>query len=136
VHYIIEASDKRILSSGVRGLAIRIARAVNKVLERRGSVWGDRFHTRALRTPREVRNGLVYVLMNFRKHAPSARSTTALDTCSSAPWFDGFRARDGARVRPGSDAPCPTSPPRTWLGTAGWRRRGLIALDERPTAPG
>ena len=64
VHLLVEAVDVRVLSRGIQGLAIRIARAVNRVLRRRGRVWIDRFHARALRTPREVRNALVYVLQN------------------------------------------------------------------------
>jgi len=73
VHIIVEAIDKRALSSGVRGLAIRIARYVNDLLGRRGTFWADRWHGRALRSPREVRNALVYVLANFRKHVPRER---------------------------------------------------------------
>jgi hypothetical protein len=38
------------------------------VLGRGGAVWGDRFHARDLKTPREVRHALVYVLNNHRKH--------------------------------------------------------------------
>src|SRR5437773_4242076 len=47
------------------GLAIRLARAVNHAIGRRGAVWGDRYHARALATPRAVRHALVYVLMNL-----------------------------------------------------------------------
>src|SRR5262249_35563773 len=54
------------LSRGMRGLTIRLARAVNRALGRRGAVWGDRYHVRALATPRAVRHALVYVLMNFK----------------------------------------------------------------------
>jgi len=61
LHLIVEADDTRALSRGMRGLAIRVARAVNRALGRRGAVWGDRFHARALTTPRAVRNALVYV---------------------------------------------------------------------------
>jgi hypothetical protein len=43
----------------VRGLVIRVAKAVNRALARHGRIWGDRFHSRILRTPREVRNALV-----------------------------------------------------------------------------
>jgi len=35
---------------GVRGLAIRVAKAINRRLGRRGRVWADRFHARLLRT--------------------------------------------------------------------------------------
>jgi hypothetical protein len=96
----------------VRGLTIRVARAVNRALGRKGSVWNDRYHARALSTPREVRHGLVYVLMNFRKHL--RHQPRGLDPCSSAPWFDGFR--DGHQPLAGD---CLVSASRTWLGSVG-----------------
>jgi putative transposase len=77
------------------------------VLRRRGSVWGDRYHVRALCTPREVRSALVYVLENFRKHL---RGSVGIDPCSSASWFDGFRGRDKAQ-----DAGSNVVGARTWL---------------------
>ena len=71
VHLIVEADDGRALCAGARGLSIRAARAINRALDRTGGVWGDRYHTRALKTPREVRNAIVYVLMNVKKHQPT-----------------------------------------------------------------
>jgi REP-associated tyrosine transposase len=53
-----------------------------------GKVWADRYHVRALATPREVRHALVYVLQNVRKHLPGGRG---LDPWSSAAWFTGWR---------------------------------------------
>jgi putative transposase len=44
VHLVVEAADKRALSSGVRSVAIRIARYVNDLLKRRGVLWADRWH--------------------------------------------------------------------------------------------
>jgi putative transposase len=126
VHLIVEANAAA-LAPGARGLAIRIALAVNRALGRRGRVWGDRYHTRALRTPREVRHGLVYVLMNFRKHRPWHRGV--IDPCSSAWWFDGFR-----EPTPRTKDPPPVCRPRTWLARVGWRRRGLLRTSERPAA--
>src|SRR5438093_7957223 len=64
IHLIVEADDTRALGRGVRGLVIRMARAVNRALGRRGAVWGDRYHARALTTPREVHNAIAYVLRN------------------------------------------------------------------------
>lgn len=129
LHLMVEASDKRSLSLGLRGLAIRVARAVNRALGRPGRVWGDRYHARALATPKEVRHGLVYVLMNFRKHL--RRPGAALDPCSSAAWFDGFRSP----MRTGPPPDCPVAPSRTWLGSVGWRRHGLVDSGERPRGP-
>jgi REP element-mobilizing transposase RayT len=48
LHLIVEADHGKALSGGVRGLAIRLARAVNRVLTRRGRVFADRYHARAI----------------------------------------------------------------------------------------
>jgi hypothetical protein len=93
----VEADEPPRFERGVRGLAIRVAKAVNRALGRRGRVWADRYHAHLLRTPREVRNALVYVLNNFRKHVRGARG---LDPRSSARWFDGWRRSFGRVVDP------------------------------------
>jgi putative transposase len=125
VHLLVEADDAPALSRGLRGLAIRVARTVNRVLGRRGPVWGDRYHARPLTTPRTVRHALVYVLMNVHKHRVDA---PALDPCSSARWFDGWQP--GLLVGPEGDRP--VARPRTWLAAVGWRRHGLLGIQERP----
>jgi putative transposase len=126
LHLLVEASTPTGFERGVRGLAIRVARAVNRILHRRGSVWGDRYHSHLLKTPREVRNALVYVLNNWRKHEPAARG---LDPLSSAAWFEGWRKP--AQPDGGSS---PVARARTWLASVGWKLRGLIGIDERPRA--
>jgi hypothetical protein len=138
VHLVVEAVDRTALSRGTQGLAIRLARAFNRVVHRRGKVWSDRFHARALRSPREVRAGIVYVLMNHKKHVRSADARAPLDPCSSAAWFDGFAARAGPiAVTLRDRLPSLTIPvvrPRTWLLRRGWRKGGLIRTEERPAA--
>ena len=67
VHLIVKAKDRSALSRGMKGLQVRIARALNKHWGRRGKVFSDRYHEHVLRTPREVRNALAYVLHNARK---------------------------------------------------------------------
>jgi len=126
VHLLVEAEDTKALSSGVRGLMVRIARRVNRLLRRRGRFWADRWHGRALEGPRQVRNALVYVLQNRKKHT----QVEALDPLSSAASFDGFASalpRGFRSVGP----PC-VMKANTWLLKLGWRRRGLIALSEAP----
>jgi putative transposase len=91
LHLLVEADDNLSLSRGMIGLTVRLARAFNGAIARRGSVWGERFHARALGTPREVRHCLVYVLMNRKKHAPWSAAGRALDFCSSACWFTGWK---------------------------------------------
>jgi hypothetical protein len=113
----------------LQGLAIRVARAVNRDLDRRGRVFGDRYHAHVLRTPREVRNAIIYVLQNWRKHVPGARG---LDLRSSARWFDGWRESISMlRSRP-CPSSSPVAAPRTWLARVGWRRGGLVDTTERP----
>jgi REP element-mobilizing transposase RayT len=128
LHLMVEASDKLALERGLLGLVIRLARAINRALGRTGAVWGDRYHARTLKTPQEVRNGIVYVLYNFKKH--HAGESRRVDPCSSAPWFDGFRD-----PLPRTLDPAPTWTPRTWLAQIGWRRHGLIRFDEAPKPP-
>ena len=139
VHLLVEADDKVSLSRGVAGAAVRLARAVNRVLGRNGRVWGDRFHARALTTPREVRHGLVYVLTNWRKHAAGAKG---LDVCSSARLFDGWKSPPASGPPPhgGRDAggdtrmdEGPIALPKTWLARTGWKRYGFISAAEKPS---
>lgn len=111
------------VARGLQGLAIRVAKAVNRGLGRRGAVWADRSHVRDLTTPREVRNALVYVFQNHRKHGYAQQ----LDPCSSARWFDGWRR--GVDVI-ATSAPVVTA--RTWLARWGWRRHGLLDPEEAP----
>lgn len=124
IHLLVEADAPAALPRGMQGLAIRVAKAINRTLRRRGKVWESRYHCRSLRTPREVRNALVYVLQNFRKHGESA---SGFDPCSSARWFTGWQIPTRSRA----DG-APTVPPRSWLAAVGWRRLGLLGLEEAP----
>jgi REP element-mobilizing transposase RayT len=127
VHLIVEAKDKARLSSGVRGLMVRVARRVNRLLFRRGRFWADRWHGRALTSPRQVRNALVCVLQNHKKHGPAF---TGLDALSSAEWFRGFAESPPSSFR--SIGPPCIAPARSWLLNRGWQRHGLIHLGEVP----
>ena len=68
MHLLVEAKDERVLSRGMCGLGVRIARGLNRVMKRQGKVLGDRYHARILRTPTEVRRAREYLLGNARKH--------------------------------------------------------------------
>jgi putative transposase len=128
IHMVVEAHDASSLSRGVQGLAVRLARRTNKLLGITGSFWDHRFHSRELAAPRAVRNAIVYVLMNVKKHGGDF---PGIDPMSSAPWFaDGFVQR----LEPRAEPP-PTRASHTWLGNVGWRRRGLLRVDERPRSP-
>lgn len=124
LHLLVEATDRVSLSRGMQGLKIRMAKALNRIWGRAGAVFSDRYHNRTLRTPREVRNALLYVLNNFRKHeAQRGRwlSPGFLDPCSTAEFFDGWRGR-----KPSPLASLVPWAPRSWLLRVGWRKAGLL----------
>jgi REP element-mobilizing transposase RayT len=131
VHAIVEAASAGDLASGMKSFGSRLARAVNRVFGRKGPVLADRFHLHILRTPREVRHAIAYVLCNTRRHLatrigkPSALSR--IDPASSGRWFDGWLSRTEMAADPPGVARA-----RTWLLQMGWRRWGLLDPAETP----
>ncbi len=139
VHLVVEAHDKRALSRGMQGLAIRVAKAINRG-ERRGKVFRDRYHAVVLESPRQVRNVLSYVMLNGRrhdrKHGPVGPARW-IDPFSSGYWFDGW-STDVTRLKRAAErelelpSEAPVAAPRTWLLGVGWRRARLIDPSEVP----
>lgn len=124
VHLVCEAEDERALSRGMKGLCVRLARRLNALWDRAGRVIADRYHARALKTPREVRNVLNYVFQNAHHHGIHFAGP---DPCSSGGWFEGWDRALGADPCRGA-SPLPRA--RTWLLSVGWKRHGPITLDE------
>ena len=132
-HLIVEATGKRALASGMKSIASRLARAVNRVFARSGPVLDGRYHAVPLKTPRQVRNALRYVLLNARKHARRPPPRARIDPASSGRWFDGWRDR-AVETDPG--IPREVSRARGWLLRVGWRRHGGIDVHEVPGPAG
>ena len=107
VHLIVEADDKRALSRGLQGLAIRVARGVNRASRRRGKVLADRFHARLLRTPAEVKRAIHYVRRNLHHH-----------TRDRSPYVDPFSSMSGEacwHIDEDGTAQLVTARPKCWL---------------------
>jgi putative transposase len=88
LHLIVEADDSVALSRGIQGLAVRLARGLNRLLARVGKVFADHFHSHLLSTPTEVARSIRYVLTNAVHHY----GEPGLDVFSSAavdsrPWL-------------------------------------------------
>jgi putative transposase len=133
-HLIVEAKDPEALGRGMKSLGARLARAVNRTFRRKGPVLADRYHLHVLRTPREVRSALAYVLLNARRHARKASRVLRCDPASSGRWFDGWKRRPEVhRSQAGLRSP-PVARARSWLLRVGWRRHGLIDPLEVPGA--
>ena len=122
LHFIAEADDARALARGMQGLLVRVARALNAEWGRKGRVLRDRYDARILKWPRDVRNALVYVLQNARKHGAKI---LGIDHYSSGPWFEGWADRDAQDERPIARA-------GSWLLKIGWRKWDRIATSESP----
>jgi len=122
LHFVAEAQDEIALARGMKGLLVRVAKALNRAWERTGRVVGDRYHARVLKTPREVRNALVHVLQNVRKHGARI---LGIDAHSSGPWFSGWLDRT-----PRKDRALPAA--SSWLLLFGRLKGARIATSEAP----
>jgi len=106
LHLLVEADSNEALSRGMQGLCVRMAKALNRVMRDRGSVFADHYHSRLLPTPSELVAALAYVLGNYAHHFGGAPGR---DRYSSGA-YDRLQ-----RERILADA-------RTWLLRVGWRR--------------
>ena len=132
LHLICEAEGRQALSRGMQGLLIRVTKGLNKLWGSSGSLWRERYHEHVMKSPREVRNGLCYVLNNLWRHLRrvGAEVHGVIDGFASGAFFDGW-CRAPRLVGPVGIDP-PVRGPSTWLLSQGWRRHGLIRVDEVP----
>jgi hypothetical protein len=135
-HFLVEADGVEALARGMKSIAARLARAVNRVFGRAGKVLDGRYHMRLLRTPREVRRAIAYVLLNARRHWMKRFGTpppVGIDEASSGRWFRGW-----SQTVSGSDArgSPEVAPARSWLAGSGWRIHGLVDPSSVPGRSG
>ena len=142
IHMIVEVANRMALAKGMQAFGISAAKQINALIgartgeRRRGSVFTDRYHAVILQNPKQVRNTLMYVLNNWHHHGESAetlRKPWKIDPYSSAIAFTGWKEREDTlfRIPDGYDGMF-TWLPRTWVLKTGWRRWGLISIDEVP----
>ena len=103
------------LARGIQGLAIRMAKGLNGVMQRRGPVFRERYHAHVLRSPTEVARAVAYVLGNYFRHASWGEriGRAEVDPYSSAAEHE--------KAWPGVDPPLVVEP-RTWLLRVGGER--------------
>lgn len=77
IHLIIEAKDNSVLSSGMRALTVTFAKGLKK-----GKVQLERYHLHVLKTKRETKHAVHYVMFNQQKHEKG--TYTILDEFTSA----------------------------------------------------
>jgi hypothetical protein len=81
MHFILEADNNKILETGMRSLTVTIAKGIKK-----GKVQLERYHLHVLKTIRETKNAISYVLFNEQKH--SGKKCIELDGYSSLHSLD------------------------------------------------
>ena len=111
IHLLVEAADADQLASGLQGLAVRIARRLNRMMGRTGKVFADRYHAHALTSPAEVASAIRYVLGNFVIHA--LRRGEPVSVATQDEYSSAFTTTTGPPL---------VAPPETWLLRVGWRR--------------
>jgi len=125
IHMIVEATDRVRLSRRIQGFEVRVARALNEMMDRRGKVFSDRYHAHVLRTAYEAHNAIGYVLRNAAKHFGGRRAGFA-DPYSSASTFSGWSVPIRATWSPISPGDPLVSDPKSWLLRIGWAKLGPI----------
>jgi REP element-mobilizing transposase RayT len=55
LHLLVEASDHQSLSRAMQSMGVRLSRGLNRLTEREGRVFTDRYETKLLRTPAEIK---------------------------------------------------------------------------------
>jgi REP element-mobilizing transposase RayT len=144
IHLIVEAENRVALAEGMQAFGISAARNLNRVIgelrgeKRSGRVIADRYHARILKTPRQVRNTISYVLNNWRHHGEDKHARAkdwVIDPFASGLWFTGWKERDDKgytyRAPPGYVG-FVVWQPTLWLLREGWKRWGLISAYEVP----
>lgn len=132
---LIEARDRQALSRGMQGVNVRMAKALNRLWQRNGSVFSDRYETDVIKTGQRGREVLCHLLNHAR--LGGRMPAGELDPFSSAIYFDGWKNLPAPAPRPPGGAP--VARPRTSLLKTEWRKHGLIDVNEVPVrraAPG
>lgn len=149
IHMIVEADNKLALTRGMLSFMTSAAKHINaeysvsRQLERRrrGPVFADRYHQEIIKSPRQARRTLSYVLNNWRKHRED-RETFAknwtLDPFSTAWSFGGWKEYEDYEQpflwkTPPTYEALVVYLPKTWLLREGWRKSGAISIYEVPS---
>jgi hypothetical protein len=145
IHMLAEAKNAAALAHGMQGFAISVARNINTMLgpdryrRRRGKVFADRYHVEVIKSPRQARNALSYVLNNWRKHREDHAglpATWLIDPFSSGISFPDWQEMEGRGVmwpiREGYD-PLVVRRPASWLLREGWKMHGPISARDVPS---
>ena len=136
IHLLCEASDKLALGKGMQAFGISAAKQLNRVHERKGTVFPDHYHVDAIDSVRHACHELSYVLNNWRKHKQDGRGLFdgRIDPYSSGVLFAGWKERTlPVAVPDGYQAPR-VSAAQTWYLTVGYKLGPPISVWAVPSS--
>ena len=127
IHMIVECRDNSTLAKGMKSLGCSLGKVIRRYCGGSGPVFKGRFHLHVLKSPREMKNGLAYVLLNQSKHEGLIPYR---DRFSSARYFYEWKKLLGRRIGPllsdrrrrEKSLPSYLSSPRSWLARGGWMK--------------
>jgi putative transposase len=105
IHLLVEADNHCALSRGMQGLSVRIAKALNAMMNRNGAVFADHYFARLLDSPTKLVKAIRYVKGNHTHHF----GQYGIDPYSS--WALEEKDRRTLLARP-----------QSWLLRVGWCR--------------
>ena len=85
MHLLVEAPSRVALARAVKGFSVRVAKRLNKMMQRKGRVLGDRYHAHVLRTPTKVKRAIAYIRKNA-SHCTSSLSARKSERQLSRRW--------------------------------------------------
>jgi REP element-mobilizing transposase RayT len=126
VHFVVEAPDEKALGRAMKGLLVRLAKGLNKLWGRKGSVFERRFDSVVVSTMRQVHRALRYVSerAQARDPDPVRRARSVL----LGPWFKFWKGRRQAFRSDES----PVAPPRIAILVELVCMNMPVGLDDRP----
>lgn len=121
LHLFAESKGNDHLRTGTASFGASFGKAVRRASGGLGSVFAGRYHLRVLKSPRQTKNALAYVLMNHSKHEGSKPYP---DERSSAAYFGEWNSLLGGRYRnvKAESRPAHLGAPESWLARVGWSR--------------
>ncbi len=107
IHLIVESDNNKILTQGMRSLTVTFAKGLGK-----GRVQLERYHLHVLRSLRETRNAVKYVLFNQQKHEKGTYSkvdgySSLLTNGKALLWVSQFAKRTKMTIQIGKEEPWP-----------------------------
>lgn len=122
IHLMGESESNAALTCGILSLQGCIKWGLKRSFDYIGAVFDGRFHLHPLKTLREVRNALLYVIFNHAKHCRMPKFADAFSSAHAFAALDEFVSNPGKPPRWQDAIATALTPAKSWLQTMGWRR--------------